>query len=213
MKLHIFSASPNCRKVMALINYLDMNVEINELDLTKGEHKAPDILALNPNGSVPVLEDGDISVWESNAILQYLADSHAAKHGDNEIYPADIKKRASISKWLYWQTAHFGSAISTIAWENFAKPIFGLGDPNPELVKDGLERFHKYALLLEEQLQNNDYVVGPNLTIADFAMANTAIVNGPGKVPVGDYPAIVAWYDRLDQIKAWRDAAAPLPGV
>lgn len=211
MKLHIFAASPNCRKATALINHLEIDVELNELNLTTGEHKSAEILGLNPNGSVPILEDGDFSLWESNAILQYLAEHHAVEHGENDIYPSDIKKRAAINQWLYWQTAHYGAAISTIAWENFAKPLFGLGDADQALVADGLARFHKYAPILEARLTDHDFVTGDTLTIADFAMANTATVNGPGKVPVGDYPAISAWYKRLDTIPAWQKSKVSLP--
>ena len=209
MKLHIFAPSPNCRKILALIHYLDMDVEINNLNFVEGEHKEAETMAINPNGAVPVLEDGDYKIWESNAILEYLADKHIAEHGDNAIYPKDAKKRATIKQWLYWQTAHYGSAISTIAWENFAKPVFGLGDANPALIKDGLERFHKYAPVLEAELKKHDFVAGDQMTIADFAMANTAAVHEAGKVPVGDYPAITAWYARMDKQDAWAKAAPP----
>ncbi len=207
MKLYIFAASPNCRKITALLNHLDMEVELIELNLTTGQHKSPEILGLNPNGSVPILEDEGFSLWESNAILQYLAD----KHGDTEVFPRDPKIRGEIIQWLYWQTAHFGAAISTIAWENFAKPIFGLGDADPVLVADGLARFHKHAAILESRLSDNDFIMGQNVTIADFSMANTATVNKPGKVPVDEYPAIMAWYERLDTLPAWQKSAVPLP--
>ena len=209
MKLHIFAASPNCRKVMALINYLGMDVKINSLQLEAGTHKGSEIMGLNPNGSVPVLEDGNYSIWESNAIMQYIADVDAEQNGENPIYPRDVKKRAEVNKWLFWQTFHYGRAVGDLAWENFAKALFGLGEAVPELVKDAEDRFYRYAAVLDDQLNTRDFITGEHVTIADFAMANTAAYNSMGKVPLENYPAIVAWYARLDKLDAWSDSTPP----
>ena len=206
MKLHIFAASPNCRKILALINHLDLDVEINNLDLFKGEHKTPEIMALNPNGAMPILEDGDFCVWESNAIMQYLADR---KDGESPVYPKDTKKRATITQWLNWQSAHYGKAVGDLVWENFAKPIFGMGDPDPAEEQKALGNFHKYAPILDKQLSNKKYILGDQITLADFAMAYTSAFNTPAKIPIVDYPAIAAWHDRLDTLDAWKNSAPP----
>lgn len=211
MKLHIFAASPNCRKVMALINHLGMDVQMNSLQLEDGAHKGPEIMGINPNGSVPVLEDGDYSIWESNAIMQYLADKDAQQNGENPIYPKDIKKRAEVNKWLFWQTFHYGRAVGDLAWENFAKALFNMGDPDPAMVKDAEGRFHQYAAVLEDQLKTRDFITGDQVTLADFAMANTSAYNGMGKVPLDDYPSINAWYARMEDLDAWSKAAPPMP--
>ena len=206
MKLHIFAASPNCRKILALINHLDLDVELNILDAFNDDHKSPEIMALNPNGSLPILEDGDFCVWESNAIMQYLADSKSA---ESPVYPKDTKKRATITQWLNWQTAHYGKAVDGLVWENFAKPIFGMGETDPVEVKKALNNFHKYAPILDKQLSNQNYILGDQITLADFAMAHTAAFNGPANVPMDNYPAIAAWHDRLDTLDAWKNSAPP----
>ncbi|WP_253815910.1 glutathione S-transferase family protein [Vibrio coralliilyticus] len=87
MKLYAIVGSPNSRKVLAVINHLGLDIEIEYLDLFSGEHKQPEYVSLNPNAMVPTLVDGDVSLWESNAIIQYLAENS----GINDLYPMSSK--------------------------------------------------------------------------------------------------------------------------
>ena len=73
MKLHVFYGSPRAFKAMALANHLGVEYEVRPLDPAKGEHLRPEFAALNPNKKIPVLEDDGFVLWESNAILQYVA--------------------------------------------------------------------------------------------------------------------------------------------
>jgi len=86
MKLYAIVGSPNSRKVLSVINHLQIDVEVEYLDLSQGDHKTPSYVALNPNGMVPTLVDGDLKLWESNAIIQYLAD----KAGDDVLFPKNF---------------------------------------------------------------------------------------------------------------------------
>jgi glutathione S-transferase len=93
MKLYTFPPSPNARKVAAVIAHLcTPEVENALVRLHKGEHRHPDYLAINPMGKVPALRDGDLLLWESNAICQYLAD----RAGDTPFFPDDPKIRANL---------------------------------------------------------------------------------------------------------------------
>ncbi len=96
MKLHDFPISSNCQKVRALAYEANLPLELVPVDLSRGEARAPAFLALNPNGKVPVLEDDGIVLWESNAILTYLA----SKHGLLELYPVDPLRRAEVDRML-----------------------------------------------------------------------------------------------------------------
>ncbi len=102
MKLYYVIGSPNCRKVHAVLNHLGITAKFEYLDFFAGETKKPEYLALNPNGMVPTLCDGDFVLWESNAIMQYLATKAPA----NTLYPKDDAKRADISLLISEQRDH-----------------------------------------------------------------------------------------------------------
>jgi DNA-binding transcriptional ArsR family regulator len=90
--------SPNCRKVLAVANRTGTALEKVNVDLLKGEQRKPEFLAVNPMGRVPVLVDGDFRLWESNAIMQYLAG-----RAKSDLWPDDPRARADIARWQFWR--------------------------------------------------------------------------------------------------------------
>src|SRR5688572_23984154 len=96
MKLYTVVGSPNCRKVEAVINHLSLTLEREYLDFFTGDLRQPAYLALNPNGMVPTLIDGDMKLSESTAIMQYLADKATAAGGSDALFPRDPR---SAPKW------------------------------------------------------------------------------------------------------------------
>src|SRR5688500_2546204 len=103
MKLYGFPASDNTWKVRAFAAQLGQGLAFEFVDLTKGQSRTPEFLALNPPGRTPVLVDGDFALWESNAIMQYLASQKP-----NSLWPDDVRVRADIMRWMSWQLAHWG---------------------------------------------------------------------------------------------------------
>jgi len=201
MNFYTVNGSPNCRKVHALINYLQLDVQINELDIFAGELETPEFKALNPNGMVPVLEDGQFLLWESNAIMQYLA----AMAPESSFYPTDPKLRADIHRWQYWEQNHFNRATGTILFENMLKCLFKMGEADAEKVAAATEDFHKYAKLLDAHLAGRDFMLGDKLTVADFSVASFSEYFDTAKVPFRKYSNLNAWLERLDEIPAWAD--------
>src|SRR5260370_1696536 len=118
MKLYTFVGSPNGRKVEAVISHLGLDIEIEYRDFFAGALRSPDFIALNPNAMVPTLVDESFILWESNAIVQYLAD----KADSEELFPRDRQKRADITRWQFWEAGHFNKAFGTLAVEAVAKP-------------------------------------------------------------------------------------------
>jgi hydroxyacylglutathione hydrolase-like protein/glutathione S-transferase-like protein len=103
MKLYTFPPSPNARKAAAVVAHLGLtDVEHALVRLHKGEHRQPDYLDINPMGKVPALQDGDLTLWESNAICHYLAD----RADDTSFFPAAPKIRADIVRWPFWEAAN-----------------------------------------------------------------------------------------------------------
>ena len=105
MKLYGFPISPNTWKVRAVAAHLGIVLDNQLVDLSRGEQRAPEYLALNPTGRTPTLVDGDFVLWESNAIMQYLASGKP-----NALWPDDARSRADIARWQSWQLAHWGKA-------------------------------------------------------------------------------------------------------
>ena len=113
-------SSINVRKVLWTCAELDLDVEHVESDAK--------LLARNPNAKVPVLEDGEFVLWESGAIMQYLADR---THGQT-LYPDNILVRADINRWMLWTAQHFAPPLGVIVYEHIWKGLIGNGGPDPE---------------------------------------------------------------------------------
>src|SRR5207253_150811 len=102
MKLYGFPPSPNTWKVRAVAAHLGIPLELELVDLVKGASHSPDYLAINPTGRTPTLVDGDFKLWESNAIMQYIASQKP-----NSLWPNNARAQADIARWQSWQLAHF----------------------------------------------------------------------------------------------------------
>lgn len=131
MRLYNANLSLNALRVRAVASELGIDLEIVEVDIRKGDTRTEDFLAKNPNAKVPVLEDGDFVLWETRAICGYLA-ALKPKAG---LYPADLKARAIVDQWAWWQAAHLGPAMQKLSFEVFLKEKFGMGDPDPAVAE------------------------------------------------------------------------------
>jgi len=191
MKLYQFPLSPNCQKVVSLAHEVGTPLELVNLEVFKGEARTAAMLAKNPNGKLPILEDGDFVLWESTAILAYIA----AKAHREDLAPTTPRERAEVDRWTSWQGAHFSPAIRKVAFERIVKKLAGLGAPDEALVKAGIEEFAVVANVLEQSL-GKAYVCGP-LTIADFALAPPACVASNCGLSYDAYPKVKAWLERM----------------
>jgi glutathione S-transferase len=97
-----------CRKVLAVSRELELQPDIRLVNVYRGEGRTAEYLAINPTGKIPTLVDGDLTLYQSNAILQYLCEAH----GDFRLWSRDPKARARIARWLYWETAHWQPALT-----------------------------------------------------------------------------------------------------
>jgi len=202
MKLYYFPPSPNTRKAHAVAIHLELPLELQLIDLEKGEQRTAEFLQLNPTGRTPVLQDGDFVVWESTAIMQYLASQVTTT-----LFPQDPKSRAEIMRWQSWQLAHWHSACQPLQFENVVKQILQLGDPDPQVVQRATDMFHKEAIVLDAHLSTRKFLVNDTLTLADFSVASDLTYAVPGRFPLEDYAHIRAWYERIEQLPAWQKTA------
>jgi glutathione S-transferase len=204
MKLYSMHNSNNCRRVNATIQHLGLDVEIVEQAM--GEIKKPEYLALNPNGKVPTLVDGDFKLWESRSIMQYLA----SKKPGNTLWPNDPKRQADIARWQFWESTHLSRGTGPFAFENLFKKIFMKQGPDPVALAAGEKEFHTFAPILNAQLETRKFITGSDLTLADFSAGACFSYAEASGLPWANYGHIRAWWTRLNEIPAWKNTAPKL---
>uniref|UniRef100_A0A6B2KXX0 Glutathione transferase n=1 Tax=Arcella intermedia TaxID=1963864 RepID=A0A6B2KXX0_9EUKA len=184
--LYYNPVSPNALAVQSLLLHANIPFDIKPLDLTKGEHKTPSYLALNPNGQVPTFVDSDGTVvFESNAILRYIAEKYAPKY-----YPKDPETRAVLDYALDWRQTTWLPAVSKASYA----AVFGM--PASKFpAEEGAKDLTNISPVLEGLLQDKDYIGGEDITIADFSFGPTLqfLKGSSWKLP----KAIKAYRNRL----------------
>jgi glutathione S-transferase len=200
MRLHQHPMSANARAATMAALQLNAPVELVFVDLQKGEQHLPEFLLMNPNHRVPVLEDGDFHLWESRAIMQYLAD----KTPGQTLYPTEVRARADVNRWLFWSGQHFAPAIGIFFYENLVKSMIGRGAPDPVELKRGDRLFNEFAAVLDQHLAERQWISGPDLTLADLSIAAAYGCAAPGKAPVAWYANIQRWFMRVQRLEVWQ---------
>ena len=188
------------RAACAVARYLGSPVDYHYLDLAAGEHKAPAYLALNPNGKVPTLVDGGVTLWEANAIMCHLA----AKAG-SDLWPQETAKQIELIRWLSWDAEHFTEHASRLYFEHIIRARFGLGAVDPAAVEEATANFRRFAAILDAHLDGRRYLLGDQLSIADFALAVTLPYAQAAQIPLRDFANVSCWHDRLMELDAWRN--------
>ena len=199
MKLYTHPLSPNCRKVHAVAAHAGVTLDEQVVDLMSGAQKQPEFLQKNPNGKVPVLEDGELSLWESNAISCYLAGK-----ADSDLWPKS-QQRYDILRWCFWEARHLNPAVSTLIGQH----IFNAENPNQEIIEKGLTDFRTVAGVLNNHLEGRDFLSGDTLTVADFVVGVWFGYTDICKMPTAEFPQITRWLEGLRKIPAYAKTDVP----
>lgn len=202
MKLYLFPAG-RAFGVVALKNYLSLDCEIANLDFRRGDQLTPHYLALNPNKKMPTLEDDGFVLWESNAILFYMA----AKRPETGLWPADLRGQADVVRWLAWESAHWDAeSCGMVSFEKASKAVLGLGPPDPAFIARGEQNFRRFAAVLNDSLKGKTWLIGERLTIADFSVGGFMPSAEAMGLPFAPFPEIRRWYEGLTKLPGWHDA-------
>jgi glutathione S-transferase len=207
MKLHVAPPSPRAFKVLALANHLGLDYELRPVDLLKGDNMRPEFAALNPNRMMPVLEDDGFVLWESNAILQYLA----AKKPESGLLPSDPRGHADVNRWQFWEIAHWDPTCGTLLFERLVKRVFGLGDASPAEMEKGEQKFRRFGDVLNGNLVGRRFITGDDLTVADFSIGAWLNFAQAARYPIDGFREITRWHADLMELPAWRESIVPLP--
>jgi glutathione S-transferase len=182
MKLYYYPNTTACRRVLAVAFHLQLPLELLELPLGDDGHpNTRRARQLNPGGRVPVLEDGTFSLWESNAIMQYLCTRKISQ----SLFPEEEKPRLDISRWQFWQAAHFESACE----------------------KGKTDEFRENARVLEMHLKTRRFLVGEAISLADFSVGSCLQHWQTGGIPLEEFRNLKDWYSHLESTDAWKKSA------
>lgn len=200
MRLYYHPFSSNARRAVMTALQLNVPLDLVRVNLATGEQRAPDYLKLNPNGKVPVLEDDDFVLWESHAIMVYLAE----KTPGQTLYPSDIRARADVNRWLFWCAYHFTPAVGILNWERMVKRLIGAGDPDPAAIARGEAQVRDTARVLDAHLAEREWLAGTTLSLADLAIASPLMSTESAQLPVQDSPNLMRWFRRIQELEVWR---------
>lgn len=192
LKLYEYASSGNCYKIRLLLNQLATAYERVPTDILKGESRTPEFLAMNPVGKTPVLEvNPGQYLAESNAIIFYLADG-------TKFLPTDRWERAQVMQWLFFEQYTHEPNIATVRFWVLHNNQSEL-EQKREIIAQKQKLGYFALQVMENHLANRDYFVGNRYSIADIALYAYTHVAKEGGFNLIEFPAILAWFDRVVQ--------------
>lgn len=204
MKLYQSPFSSASFKVRAVIHELGIPCELVDVNMMKGEHKSPAFLAMNPNGKVPTLEDEGHSLWESNAILCYLA----AKKPESGLIPTDPRGMATMHQWLQWHATTFSPSVTEVMMETVYLRFLNR-EKDEKKYAAGMEKVKRDLAVIEKGLQGKEYLCG-KLSLADFSLVSGLHMRTPMGVDLDSFPNVKAWVARLEARESVRKSLPPV---
>ncbi|XP_012283323.1 glutathione S-transferase 1-1 [Orussus abietinus] len=184
--LYQVPGSAPCRAVRLTAAAVGVDLNLKNVDLFKGEHLKPEFIKMNPQHTVPTMDDNGFYLWESRAIMGYLVD----QYGKNDsLYPKDPKKRALVNQRLY-----FDMGVLYQSFADYYYPIIFGGAPKDE------EKFKKIESgfdFLDKILNGEHYLVGKNLTIADLATVVTVSNCELMGYDFGKFKNVSKWFQKI----------------
>lgn len=188
----LYYSPPSCPSRAALLTaraVLGDKVNLKPLSLFEKEHLTPEFLKLNPQHTIPVLTDGDLTICDSHVISTYLVDKYAS---DDSLYPKDLKLRALVDQRLYFDAASIFPKIRGICF-----PVLFRGKTTVD--EDLKEGIHNELSFLEKFLEGEKWVAGDKMTIADFACVASVTSIVELKFDMSKYPNVNAWISRCEK--------------
>lgn len=202
MKLYDLNRSGNCYKVRLLLSLIELEYEKVPVDANAGENKTPEFRKLNPRAQLPVLEDNGQVLWDSTAILVYLA----AAYGKGRWLPEEPPALAAVMQWLALEQneGRYGLARAR---------AIALGNPTPFARLGNLEECRTLAqtalVVLESRLESNQWLVGRQITIADIACYPYVALAPEGGIATEEFAGVTAWLSRMEALPNY----VPLPNA
>lgn len=191
VKLYDFALSGNSYKARLMLSLLGLKYELIPVNLREGEHKSAQFLKLNPFGQVPVLVDGDVVIWDSQAILVYLA----RRYGGEDWLPIDAESMSNVMQWLSCAANEIQNGLAA------ARRHFLM---NVQLDVDlAQKKAYQTLQILNVHLSDRKWLECDRPTIADIACFPYIGLAADGKISLADYPHVNAWIERIKQLPGY----------
>ena len=197
MKLYYFP-SPNPMKVKFALLELGVECEMVPVDLTKGEQTQAPLRAMNPFGRVPVLVDGDLTLWESHAILAYLGEK------TGKLWPSDAAGCAQALKWLFFLSQHISPPATDLAFNRVAAKLSGRPSDEAAIVR-GEKALPDVIKIVEDNLVRNRWMLGADFSLVDCAYGSVLNVIEKAQFSFADFPKVKAYLDATRAGPAWKE--------
>jgi len=202
MKLYMHPVSMTSRPVRLFVAENGIDIEEQVVDLFTGEHYKDPFVAINPNRMVPVLEDGELRLTESSAILKYLADKI-----DSPAYPRDLKKRAKVNEMMDWLNTNFyrDYAYGFIYPQVFPHHRRPSDEMHSGTIAWGKERAQGWLALLDQHWigPKKPYLCGDQITIADYFGSGLVTLGEVIHCDFSGYPNIQRWLGNVKKLRSW----------
>jgi len=191
-------SSANVQKVMWLIGELELAHEHVLAGGPYGGLNDPTFRAMNPNGLVPVIEDEGLVMWESNAVIRYIA----ARYGKERFWPEESRARAPIDQWIDWAGSTFQPEMIGMFWSYWRTPE---NERNWDQIRAFSQRAERHLRILDAELTTRPFIAGNSLTLADIASGVHLYRYFTMGTEVAKIPHVEEWYQRLQQRPAYRE--------
>jgi glutathione S-transferase len=204
MKLYQSAFSSASFKVRAVLFELGLPCDMVDVAMAQGEHKSPSFLAMNPNGKIPVLDDNGFTVWESNAIICYLA----AKKPESGLLPTDPRGMAMVHQWLQWYATTFNPSTGEVMMETVYLRFMNR-QKDEQKYAAGMEKVRRDLGVLEKALAGKEYLCG-KLSVADFSLSSSLLMRTPMGFDLDAFPNVRAWQGRMEARESVRKSLPPM---
>ena len=191
LKIYGSDLSSPANKVRFVANALGLKYEYVSVNLREGEHMKAEYKKIHPANKIPAIDDDGFNLFESNAIIRYLAGKN-----NSPLYPKDMKQRAEVDQWIDFGSMHVGMALSKVVYNRLFAPRRGLpADENS--VKEGLGFLDRFLPVVDEQLGKSKYLAGSQMTLADINLLALLDPAELANVDLSKYKYLTAWRDNL----------------
>ena len=193
--------SSNVKKVLWCLTELGLTYQQKDAGGPFGGLDTPEYLTMNPNKTIPTYQDGEFILWESNAILSYLAD----KYDDGTLLPHNAEFRARAAQWMYWSDGSLFPYIKAMMGLLVRTPA---EQRDPARVAELKQSLNHLIAMLNDDLAQRDYIAGDMFSIADMALAPLLYPWREVCHDRPDFPHIERWFARIETRQAYRDIVA-----